>query len=301
MSNMDKKWDAFISHESEEKETFVRPLAIAMRNLSISVWYSEFSLRVGDSLSRSIDKGLAGSRFGVVIISPHFVRKPWPEYELRGLVSREIEEDRVILPIWHGVTRRELLEFSPSLADKVALNTSEFDAQEIAIRLLREIRPDIYRNHQRAELERLSSGEAVRELQQQIERTREELEAARQELSEYRCPYCNSALSVRTDAPADPEEKHWDVREEFECGFQRFGGFVERPCPADPRFPRFEDYELHFYHSPEEPHFSWQCYALGKTDFARRLYLSPCLGRTRKEAESRVREEFNRYAKRAGA
>jgi len=298
MSDMDKKWDAFISYASEDKESFVRPLAIAMRNLGISVWYSEFSLRLGDSLSRSIDKGLAGSRFGVVVISPHFVRKPWPEYELRGLVSREIEEDRVILPIWHGVTRRELLEFSPSLADKVALNTSEFDAQEIAIRLLREIRPDIYRNHPRAELERLSSGEAVWELQQEIERTREELEAARQELSEYRCPYCNSALSIRIDAPADSEEKHWDVREEFECGYQTFGGYIERPCPTDPRFPKFADYKLHFFNTSEEPHWTWQCYAVGATDMARRLQLPPGYGTTREEAERRLREHYDRYAKR---
>src|SRR5713101_4545514 len=105
MDDADKRWDVFISHASEDKNTFVRPLAIALRNLGVSVWYDEFSLCLGDSLSRSIDKGLASSRYGLVVISPDFIRKPWPEYELRGLVSREIGEDRVILPIWHGVTR----------------------------------------------------------------------------------------------------------------------------------------------------------------------------------------------------
>jgi len=158
---MSKNWDVFISHASEDKETFVRPLAIALRNIGVSVWYDEFSLRLGDSLSRSIDKGLANSRFGLVVVSPAFLKKPWPEYELRGLVAREIEEDRVILPIWHGVTRQEILAFSPSLADKVALNTNDLTAEEVAIQLIREIRPDIYARHRRVELQQLASGESV--------------------------------------------------------------------------------------------------------------------------------------------
>ena len=60
-----KQWDAFISHASEDKETFVRPLAVALRALGLKIWYDEFSLRLGDSLSRSIDKGLADSTFGI--------------------------------------------------------------------------------------------------------------------------------------------------------------------------------------------------------------------------------------------
>src|SRR3989304_3141486 len=113
MSEQSKKWDVFISHTSEDKDTFVRPLAVALRNVGVSVWYDEFSLRLGDSLSRSIDRGLAGSKLGLVVISPHFIAKPWPEYELRGLVAREVSEDRVILPVWHGVARAQVLAFSP--------------------------------------------------------------------------------------------------------------------------------------------------------------------------------------------
>ena len=105
MDKPKKGWGVFISHASEDKEALVRPLAVTLQSFGISVWYDEFSLQLGNSLSRSIDKGLAGSQFGLVVISPHFIAKPWPEYELRGLVSREIREDRVILPIWLGVTR----------------------------------------------------------------------------------------------------------------------------------------------------------------------------------------------------
>lgn len=292
-----KSWDVFISHASEDKDLFVRPLAVALRSLGVSVWYDEFSLHLGDSLSRSIDKGLASSSFGLVVISPHFLKKPWSEYELRGLISREIEEDRVILPIWHGVTRRQVVEFSPPLADKVALKTEGLSAQDVAIQVFREVRPDLYTKHPRAELERIASGEALRDLQHEIDRTRQELEEAQEELAEYRVPYCGAPLSARTHAPADPEEKHWDVREEFECGYQTFGGYIERPCPSDPKFPKFADYELHFFNSPKEPHW-WQCYAVGTTDMARRLQLPPGYGGTREEAEQRLREHYDRYAKR---
>ena len=55
------QWDAFISHAWEDKESFVRPLAHRLTALGALVWYDEFSLKLGDSLSSSIDKGLAGS------------------------------------------------------------------------------------------------------------------------------------------------------------------------------------------------------------------------------------------------
>src|SRR6185436_12735864 len=101
----EKKWDVFISHASEDKDDFVRPLAQALAQLGVKVWYDEFTLVVGDSLSRSIDRGLTASTYGIVIISPSFIEKKWPERELRGLVAREIEEEqKVILPIWLGVT-----------------------------------------------------------------------------------------------------------------------------------------------------------------------------------------------------
>src|SRR2546425_6532280 len=111
-----KTWDIFVCHASEDKDSFVRPLAEALACLGLHVWYDEFSLKVGDSLSASIDKGLAGSAFGIVVLSPAFIGKPWPEHELRGLVTRDVHEGNVILPIWHGVTLEDVVRFSPPLA-----------------------------------------------------------------------------------------------------------------------------------------------------------------------------------------
>lgn len=115
-----KEYDFFISHATEDKESFVRPLAELLIKNGHKVWYDEFQLKVGDSLRKKIDEGLKFSKYGIAVLSRDFFKKNWPEYELNGLVAREMNGVKVILPIWHNVTRDEVLSFSPTLADKVA-------------------------------------------------------------------------------------------------------------------------------------------------------------------------------------
>ena len=115
-----KKWDVFISHASEDKEQLVRPLAQALTAKGIGVWYDEFSLKMGDSLRSSIDYGLANSRYGVVVLSKSFFLKHWPQQELNGLSSKELNGKKVILPIWHKVNADDVREFSPIMADRLA-------------------------------------------------------------------------------------------------------------------------------------------------------------------------------------
>jgi hypothetical protein len=129
------EYDLFISHASEDKEEFVRPLAETLENLGVKVWYDEFTLRVGDSLRKNIDHGLINSRFGTVILSSSFCSKNWTQYELDSMVAREMDGHKMILPIWHKVTKNEVMSFSPALADKVALNTSMSSIEEIANKL----------------------------------------------------------------------------------------------------------------------------------------------------------------------
>lgn len=134
-------FDAFISHASEDKDDFVRPLAERLRDEHIEVWYDEFSLRVGDSLRRSIDKGLTRSRFGVVVLSPSFFDKSWPQWELDGLVARDMEERGILLPVWHGVTRADVLAYSPPLADKLAASSAN-GLEQVVRQLCDVIRPE---------------------------------------------------------------------------------------------------------------------------------------------------------------
>ncbi|GAA1626200.1 toll/interleukin-1 receptor domain-containing protein [Kribbella alba] len=134
-------YDAFICHASEDKEEFVRPLAERLRAEHVEVWYDEFSLTVGDSLRRSIDRGLSQSRFGVVVLSQAFFRKRWTQRELDGLVAREMSgDDRVILPIWRGVGPSDILEYSPPLADTLAISADR-GLDEVVHQLVAKIKP----------------------------------------------------------------------------------------------------------------------------------------------------------------
>lgn len=130
-----KEYDFFISHATEDKETFVQPLAETLQKMNVKIWYDKFQMKIGDSLRKKIDEGLKSSKYGIVVLSRDFFKKNWTEYELNGLVAREMNGVKVILPIWHNVTRDEVLSFSPTLADKVALNTAIYSIEEIATEL----------------------------------------------------------------------------------------------------------------------------------------------------------------------
>jgi hypothetical protein len=127
-----RKYDVFISHASEDKDEVVRPLAISLQSKGLNVWYDEFELKIGDSLRRKIDKGLANSRFGIVVLSKSFIRKGWTNYELDGIITKSVSGEQIILPIWHNITKQEVIDYSPSLADKLARNTATYTIDEIA-------------------------------------------------------------------------------------------------------------------------------------------------------------------------
>lgn len=127
-----RDFDVFISHASEDKDAVVRPLAHALQKGGLRVWYDEFELKIGDSLRRKIDMGVARSRFGIVVLSRSFFGKGWPNYELDGLVTRSVSGEQIILPIWHDITKQEVVNYSPSLADKLARSTGTHTIAEIA-------------------------------------------------------------------------------------------------------------------------------------------------------------------------
>lgn len=131
LENNDREYDFFISHASEDKENFVRPLAASLVEAGCKVWYDETVLKPGDSLRRCIDKGLVDSRFGLVVISPSFIKKRWTDYELNGMVAKEMNGHKVIIPIWYNVTIDDVLHFSPTLADKLAIDASRLTLEEV--------------------------------------------------------------------------------------------------------------------------------------------------------------------------
>ena len=120
------KHDVFISHATEDKADVASPLAKALTEQGLKVWIDEFELHIGDSLRRSIDKGLEEARFGVVILSPNFLKKEWPKKELDALIARETGAGSpVILPVWHNISLQDVVRFSPLLADRLAVSTAQ--------------------------------------------------------------------------------------------------------------------------------------------------------------------------------
>ena len=147
MFDMQKmKYDVFISHASEDKGLIVRPLVMLLEELSVRVWYDEFSLKLGDSLSASIDKGLLESKFGIVVLSKSFLKKNWTDYEYRSLLSRQMNGQRIIIPLWYDISKEEVLSFSPYLADVFAGNVTPDNLPKTVLSVLKVVRPDILRS-----------------------------------------------------------------------------------------------------------------------------------------------------------
>ena len=113
---------AFISHDFRDKEVVGRPLAIALSKLLCPVWYDEFSLKIGDSLRETIEKGLKECGRCVIVLSPRYLaNNGWTKVEFNSVFTRElIEEKKLILPVWFEVSKKDIFEYSPSLADRVA-------------------------------------------------------------------------------------------------------------------------------------------------------------------------------------
>ncbi|RRK32770.1 TIR domain-containing protein [Schaedlerella arabinosiphila] len=131
-----EEYDVFVSHSTEDKESFANEFVQLLQNdFGLKVWYDAISIKWGDSIRTEIDKGLKKSKFGVVILSRSYISKYWTNYELEGLFQRESNGGKLILPIWHNITKQEVQNFSPSLAGKMAMNTAFMTPKEIAEKL----------------------------------------------------------------------------------------------------------------------------------------------------------------------
>lgn len=126
------KYDVFLSHASEDKEAFVDDFVQELQNRGISVWYDSLNIAWGDSLRSKIDEGLKNSRYGIVVLSQSYIKKGWTQYELEGLFNIEMTNGKTILPIWHNISLKEIMDFSPTIAGRKAMNTIMQTPAEIA-------------------------------------------------------------------------------------------------------------------------------------------------------------------------
>jgi hypothetical protein len=126
----------FVCHDSRDKEDIANPLAVALLGMRCPVWYDEFSLKVGDGLRGSVEKGLKECKRCILIITKNFLSNDgWTKREFDSIFTRElIERSNVILPVWREVSSEDVYQSSPSLADRLAVKW-ELGADEVARRL----------------------------------------------------------------------------------------------------------------------------------------------------------------------
>jgi TIR domain/Sel1 repeat len=130
------EFDVFISYAVEDKD-YVMSLMMDLEIEGIRVWVDAERIEWGDDIRKAIDRGLSTSHYGIVVFSPAFLRrKKWTEYELSGLLALERVGKKVILPIWHNITRDELLDYSPTFADRVAMDSTRETPRDMTKSLL---------------------------------------------------------------------------------------------------------------------------------------------------------------------
>ncbi|MCF6461759.1 toll/interleukin-1 receptor domain-containing protein [Clostridium sp. Cult3] len=130
----DEEYDVFISHAWEDKESFVNELVEELISMEIRVWYDKDRISWGDSMREKIDEGLRKSKFGIAVLSPNYIAdgKYWTKSELDGLFQLESINGKKLLPIWHNLTKKEVMEYSPIIASRLAMNTATLTPREMA-------------------------------------------------------------------------------------------------------------------------------------------------------------------------
>jgi hypothetical protein len=129
---------AFISHDSRDKDEIARPLAVELAKRMCPVWYDEFSLKLGDSLRESIEKGLKECKKCILVLSKHFLtNRGWTNTEFNAVFTRELLEGKnIVLPIWCGIDKAELYEYSPTLLNRLG-SKWERGLEEVVREILR--------------------------------------------------------------------------------------------------------------------------------------------------------------------
>ena len=126
--------DLFLCHAWDDRGGAAKELHDMLVSRGVSVWFSEKDVALGTPLLREIDKGLAKSRVGIVLVTAAFLRRiqgqSIADKELSVLLSRD-----QLIPIVHGITYEDLRDVSPMLASRSGLSTGENIMADIAAKL----------------------------------------------------------------------------------------------------------------------------------------------------------------------
>ena len=113
--------DVFLCHAWDDRKGAAKELYDSLQSKGVTVWFSEKDVLLGASLLREIDKGLAKSRVGIVLVTPSFLERVKKEgiadKELSALLARDL-----LVPIVHNTTYEDLREVSPLLGSRSGLS-----------------------------------------------------------------------------------------------------------------------------------------------------------------------------------
>lgn len=133
-SKTPEKFDLFLCHAWDDRKGFAQELYDKLTEKGISVWFSEKDLPLGSTMLREIDKGLAKSRAGIVLVTPNFLKRVVNEGVADKELSALLAKDRLI-PIVYNTTYDALRDVSPLLGSRSGLDTNEDSLDEIAAKL----------------------------------------------------------------------------------------------------------------------------------------------------------------------
>ena len=122
----DAQYDVMVSYAGEDYDEFVDPLVTVLEERGLRVWVDKAEVGLGDSIFDRINRGLATSRHAVVVLSPAFFAKGWPQGELAALAALQYSTSRkVILPVWHNIDYETVSERAPLIAALRAVKSSD--------------------------------------------------------------------------------------------------------------------------------------------------------------------------------
>src|SRR5205085_6503322 len=126
--------DVFLCHAWDDRQGAAKELHDLLESRGVKVWFSEKDVALGTSLLREIDKGLAKSRIGVVLVTPALLKRVQGEgiadKELSALLARDL-----LVPIVHDTTYEALREISPLLGSRTGLNTADDPMADVAAKV----------------------------------------------------------------------------------------------------------------------------------------------------------------------
>lgn len=126
-------YDLFLSHASKDKLTFVEKLKAALDRLNIKIFYDKDSIKWGDKWKQRIMDGVANAEFAIIVISENFFGREWTEKELNELLNRQNDSgQKIILPLLHNISVKQLEEKYPEVADIQAISTADYSLDDIA-------------------------------------------------------------------------------------------------------------------------------------------------------------------------